>query len=693
MRIDHVAPAYALQAQLARLDYVGSGSKRAQLSLHEIGTDSFRWIENTTFFSWLQAADSPAFLVVGKPASGKSTLMRFLSDSSKVRDQLCSNKLPWKVVHYFFDFRAGSSPANDPIGMIRLFIRQLAGLSKEMDEFICRQTTIQRLETSNVEDCIDVFSDLISRSHLKICAFIDGLDEYEGSLWELCNTLEILRHRTGLKMCVASRPEPQVLKACKDWPSLVMQDHNDESMLSYVQRRIDREATDEPELGQLFTKSLCSDLVCKAEGVILWVKLALEELLRACGHQTTTDDLAKILASLEPDLGNIYDRILDRIPHRFKHDAALALWLLSEAAPRLQNIDIILLQAVEFLQRRNGFDTFLGGNFETQNMKNRLIAFLPNLVDVSDIEKESRGWFWNNEIRLTHLSLAVHLRGTAWLSANLQPAVKVKYRGDVWSLLIVEVLTAANIENALDVSDFCNEWWRMANERARFRAKLGRNELVRHDKPCEAPRETGQGIISDQWLRFENLLHYALIMVPDIFFLDNDLLLPEAFGRTREVLNWPCLSSHMSRCYSICLKALERAQTLEMILHLMDEKKLDVAMAVNHGASQYVEKSIETGIVSSGDLERLLNILQAGTPDLEGPIDCSTEVLLCEAIRSRWKDFDYKQPPSVAEVCDTVSRKVGVRGLPTFGYLMRTAVISEHHHRITRLQDQRSLIK
>lgn len=674
-----MAPAYALQALLARLDFVDSGSKRAQLSLLEIGTESFRWIKNTAFFSWLQAANSPAFLVVGKPASGKSTLMRYLSDSSKVRDQLCSNNLPWKVVHYFFDFRAGSSPANDPIGMIRLFIRQLAGLSKEMDELICRQTTIQRLETSKVEDCIDVFSDLISRSQLKICAFIDGLDEYQGSLWELCNTLEILRHRTGLKMCVASRPEPEVLKACKDWPSLVMQDHNRQSMLSYVQRRISQEATHKPELEQLFTKWLCETLVCKAEGVILWVKLVLEELLRVCEDQTTTDDLVEIIVSLEPDLGMIYDRILDRIPHRLKHDAALALLLLSEAAPRLENSDRILLQAIEFIQRRNGFDRFLGGNFEMKNMKNRIILFLPNLIE--EIPR-----YRGNEIRLTHLSLAAHLRGTLWLFENLQPALKVEDYGDFWRLLMFEVLTAAKMENALDVSDVCNEWWRIANDIAR--RQLPKRPL-RHDKPCEAPRGTARGIISVQWLRFEDLLGHALVSAPDIFIPNNDFISQEAFGRTREVLNWPCLSSHMSTCWRGCEQALRRAPILERLLHFMHEKKLDVVMAVIHGATLYVENSIETGIVSSGDLEPLLNILLAANyfdilVERRGTKH-PTMNLLCEAISSRWKEFAFDKAPSIDDVYNTTCLEARGEAYGSgFWWARRPTVISEHSHNSTR---------
>lgn len=162
--------------------------------------------------------------------------------------------------------RAGNSPANDPIRMIRLFIRQLTGPSNKMDELLYRQSTIERLKSSDVGQCIDILSDPISQSQIKICAFIDGLDEYQGNLWELCNILEILRHRTGLKMCVASRPEPEILKACKNWPSLVMQDHKGQSTLLYVERRIDQVATYELELEQLFTQSLRKQLVAKAEG-------------------------------------------------------------------------------------------------------------------------------------------------------------------------------------------------------------------------------------------------------------------------------------------------------------------------------------------------------------------------------------------------------------------------------------------
>lgn len=83
----------------------------------------------------------------------------------------------------------------------------------------------------------------------------------------------------------------------------------------------------------------------------------------------------------------IYDRILDRIPQHLKHDAALALLLLSDATTRWSNHDKTLLQAIKFIQKRHGFNKFLCGNFEAIIMKKWVVIFMPNLIEVNGVQE------------------------------------------------------------------------------------------------------------------------------------------------------------------------------------------------------------------------------------------------------------------------------------------------------------------
>lgn len=632
------------QTLLAKLDFANSDSKRAQLSLHEIGPECFRWIEDTNFFTWLGASDSPAFLVVGKPASGKSTLMRYLSDDKKVRDKLCSNGQPWTVVHYFFDFRGGSSPANDPAGMIRLFIRQLIKFG-ELKGLLDNQATIQRLITSDIRQCIDIFSDLMSGSRTQICAFVDGLDEYQGSLWELCKNLEILRHRTGIKMCVASRPEPEVLKACKDWPSLVMQDHNKQSMHLYIERRIDQVTTFEPEFEECFTQSLRKQLVDKAEGVILWVKLALEELLQLCGDQVTVDDLTERLASLEPDLDMLYERMLDKVPQHLRHDAALTLMFISDPAmwnSRWADRGALLLQAIGFIHRDQGFSKFLGGNFEVRNMAKRIVIFMPNLIEITGDQGFRSGHRNRIKIRLIHLSLATYLRKSHWLLAHLQPGLREQYFGDVWRLSMIKLLTVASIKEAIDVTGVHNRWTTVevvnAQRRIGEHYKMDQPTWDEDDIPAE---ESGDmDAILPSWRPFGELLYDGVHVAPEIFIPSDDFIPHEVYECAREGLNLSCISWHIPKCVHRCKRALESRRTLVSLQHLMEERKLDVALAVMHRMTRYVEASIiGSRALSLEDLEKLLDLALCTTYYARSReiTRYTTLNALCEGIHSRRK--------------------------------------------------------
>lgn len=97
-------------------------NRKAQLESKSIS--SFDWVWQSPLASWLISGIG-IFWVLGKPGSGKSTLMNYLVRANKLHNFLPPRKAPWLVIEFYFDFRAGTSIANTPQGMLRSLLLQL----------------------------------------------------------------------------------------------------------------------------------------------------------------------------------------------------------------------------------------------------------------------------------------------------------------------------------------------------------------------------------------------------------------------------------------------------------------------------------------------------------------------------------------------------------------------------------------
>jgi hypothetical protein len=78
--------------------------------------------------------------------------------------------------------------------------------------------------------------------------------------------------------------------------------------------------------------SLTSGLVERAEGVFLWLKLVMDDLLNACREGATVAELLEILASFPKELEELYTQLIKRIPKKFRMEsyAMLEIVLRSE---------------------------------------------------------------------------------------------------------------------------------------------------------------------------------------------------------------------------------------------------------------------------------------------------------------------------------------------------------------------------
>jgi hypothetical protein len=188
--------------------------------------DTFQWIfagpndrhprKWRLFAPWLQGQES-IYWITGKPGSGKSTLMKFLSKSQQTTANLrvWAGNLPLVKVHFYF-WNSGSLQQMSLDGLYRSIVHGILTEYPDLvpEAFPCRWRTWtlfgQDLRDWNAQEIHQAFRVLLAKSgHIyRLCLFIDGLDESEGPHDSFVEELFSITKKHNVKLCLASRPWP-----------------------------------------------------------------------------------------------------------------------------------------------------------------------------------------------------------------------------------------------------------------------------------------------------------------------------------------------------------------------------------------------------------------------------------------------------------------------------------------------------
>ena len=173
---------------------------------------------------------------------------------------------------------------------------------------------------------MQAFTNLIQQTaySLKLCLFIDGLDEFEGDHREIASLFTKLAESSNVKVCVSSRPELPFQDAFGSFPNLRLQDLTNIDIRRYVNETLNTNSryqqltVDEP----LAAPELEREIISKADGVFLWVRLVVKSLLDGLGNRDDIDDLQRRLEILPRDLEGLYHHMLSRIDPLYMVKAA-----------------------------------------------------------------------------------------------------------------------------------------------------------------------------------------------------------------------------------------------------------------------------------------------------------------------------------------------------------------------------------
>ncbi|RYO88064.1 hypothetical protein DL766_007115 [Monosporascus sp. MC13-8B] len=317
--------------------------------------DTFHWIfagpnerharRWCLFAPWLQSAEK-LYWITGKPGSGKSTLMKYLSRHPQMRRSLSgwSKNLPLVTAHFYF-WNSGSQAQMSLEGFYRTAIHAiLSKLPQWVPEVLPNRWANsslfgQDMRDWTIQELQEAFQKLLKKSghSYRLCLFIDGLDEYGGDHSSLVEELSHIMAVHDVKLCVASRPWPVFERAFSTGAHLMLQDLTFPDIVRFTWSKLHnhRGFQNLVALETDYAGNLILDIADKAEGVFLWVDLVTKSLLQGLTNADRVADLQRRLEELPAGLEELYSKMFDSIDPFYMAHASRYLQIASAATGQL----------------------------------------------------------------------------------------------------------------------------------------------------------------------------------------------------------------------------------------------------------------------------------------------------------------------------------------------------------------------
>ncbi|KAI1639303.1 hypothetical protein F4809DRAFT_657798 [Biscogniauxia mediterranea] len=228
-----------------------------QDSIEAAHGETFSWVFNDVeisssgkpahkFVKWLRE-EHGVYWIQGKAGSGKSTLMKYISNDHRLRlhlEKWAGEKKLYIGSYYFWS--AGASLQKSQGGLLRTLLYNI--LSECTDLIPLARDTMAKLcgfqskkEQWGLEELLSIYRTVLSQKlETKFCFLIDGLDEFEEANRDhadLFRTLRSLQVSPDVKLCVSSRPWTIFYDEFGDSPDRQLQLHDwtKDDIVQYVQ--------------------------------------------------------------------------------------------------------------------------------------------------------------------------------------------------------------------------------------------------------------------------------------------------------------------------------------------------------------------------------------------------------------------------------------------------------------------------
>ncbi|KAI0451778.1 hypothetical protein F5B21DRAFT_486120 [Xylaria acuta] len=339
---------------------------------------TFEWILNPSMntvegkeeqlsllIQWLRHSNG-TFWLSGKAGSGKSTLMKYIANHDETRGSLETWAGARKLVigsHYFWN--AGTDMQKSQVGLYRSLLYDFLRACPELIPRVCpsrwASTKISmgpiHSDSWSAEELLEAIQTLVRfpDSSVRYCTFIDGVDEYDGDRFELCQLLKELSCSSNMKCCMSSRPWNvfEDTLGTNSIPRLNLHQLTRQDILVYAQSRLaehSRWNTTYFRKDQM--ESVIDSITERAQGVFLWVYLVGRSLRDGLVDGDTIRDLQRRLDNLPTDLESFFKHIVSQVDSLYHQKMAQ---LLLTAVNARQSLELEFYRRQEYEDEDSGY--------------------------------------------------------------------------------------------------------------------------------------------------------------------------------------------------------------------------------------------------------------------------------------------------------------------------------------------------
>ncbi|KAI4225318.1 MAG: hypothetical protein LQ349_007087 [Xanthoria aureola] len=298
------------------------------------------------FRQWLEIGQA-VYWISGKPGSGKSTLMKYIVEGPRTAEYLSSWKRGTELIIVTFFFKdLGTWLQKSATGLLRSIIWQITQYWPGMIDLVLRRygqstgpspepSLLTVLPTWTETRLLQMLKDFINEkpAAVSLCAFLDGLDEYDGDEDIVLEVIHLLSSASGCKVCVSSRPDPVFLREFEAYPRCRVQDLNMKDIEKMAIEKLKPCLVKDKPTETEAIDELVSALIEKAEGVFLWLSVMIKDLTKRFHDGGSIDELFDRIHETPNSMYGLYQRMLQRLDRSYLAYAFNIFQILIAAGP------------------------------------------------------------------------------------------------------------------------------------------------------------------------------------------------------------------------------------------------------------------------------------------------------------------------------------------------------------------------